>query len=171
MISLNIRLVLLTIFLLFVITGSLIVLDINRNVVINPYKKYVVVEKYDDWEITSWLEPENIFPNQNFVIGVTIKYLGTKTYRAYVVFPIAHEITVRNAENGSIVYSFVAPTITRLETIKPGTTYNFSIAIGPGPHAINHVFVPGKYIVELKVIVPATNSSGVVDINLRLNVR
>ncbi len=171
MISLDVRLVLLTIFLLFVIAGSLIVLEVNRNAVINPYKKYVVVEKYDDWEITSWLEPENIFSNQNFVISTMVKYLGMKTYKVYVVFPIVPEITVRNAENGSIVYSLAVPSITRLETIRPGTTYNFSIAIGPGSHAINHVFAPGKYIVELKVLVPVTNSSGAVNINLRLNVR
>lgn len=171
MISLNVRLVLLTIFLLFVIAGSLIVLEINRNVAINPYKKYIVVEKYDNWEITSWLEPENIFSNQNFVVSTTIKYLGTKTYRVYVDFPIAPEITIRNAENGSIVYSLAVPSITRLETIRPGTTYNFSIAIGSGPHAINHVFAPGKYIVEVKVLIPVTNSSGAVNIELRLNVR
>ncbi len=171
MISLNVRLVLLTIFLLFVIACSLIVLEINRNVVINPYKKYVVVEKYDDWEITSWLRPENIFSSQNFVVSTTIKYLGTKTYRVYAVFPIVPEITIRKAENGSIVYSFTAPSISRLETIRPGTTFNFSIAIGPGPHAINHVFTPGKYIVEVKVLVPIANTSSMVDINLRLNVR
>ncbi len=171
MINLNIRLVLLATFLIFVIAGSLIVLEINRNVVINPYRKYVVTEKYDDWEITSWLEPENIFSNQNFVVSTTIKYLGTKTYRVYVVFPIAPEITVRNAKNGSIVYSLAVPSATRLETIRPGTTYNFSIAIGPGPHAINHVFAPGKYVVEVKVFVPVTNSSGVVNVDLRLNVR
>ena len=171
MISLNVRLVLLTIFLLFIIAGSLVVLEINRNVVINPYKKYVVVEKYDNWEITSWLRPENIFSSQNFVVSTTIKYLGTKTYRAYVVFPIAPSITVKNAENGSIVYSFTAPSVTRLETIRPGTTYNFSITIGPGPNAVNHVFPPGKYIVEVKVLVPASNSSITVNIDLRLNVR
>ncbi len=171
MISLNIRLALLTIFLLFIIAGSLIVLEINRNVTINPYKKYVVVKKYDDWEITSWLKPETIFSDQNFVVSTTIEYLGTNTYRAYVVFPIAPSITVKNAENGSIVYSFTAPSITRLETIRPSTTYNFSIAIGPGPNTVNHVFPPGKYIVEVKVLIPTPNSSTTVNINLGLNVR
>jgi len=171
MIGLNIRLALVILFIVFIIAGSLIVLELNRNVVINPYKKYIVTKKIDDWQVTCSLVPENIFSNQNFEVTATAKYLGTRTYRVYVVSPIAPEIIVRSASNGSVAYSVIVPSVTRLETIKPGTTYNFSVVIGPNSSFAKHTFTPGKYIVEVKMVVPVSNSTGGISVYLKLNVR
>jgi len=171
MIGLNTRLVLVTLFIVFIIAGSLIVLEMDRNVVINPYKKCVVTKKIDDWRVTCWIKPESIFSNQNFEVMATAKYLGTRTYRVYVVSPIAPEIIVHNASNGSVAYSVIVPSVTKLETIKPGATYNFSVVIGPNSLFAKHTFAPGKYIVEVKMVVPVSNSTGGISIDLKLNVR
>jgi len=164
-------LALVALFMIFIIAGSLIVLEMNRNAVINPYKKYVVTKKIDDWMVTCWVEPENIFSNQNFEVTAIAKYLGSKTYRAYVVSPIAPVITVRSASNGSVVCSYVVPSVTRLETIRPGTTYNFSALIGPASQVARHTFAPGKYIVEVEIMVPVSNSTSGISIYLEVNVR
>ncbi len=171
MISLNVRLVLLAIFLIFVIAGSLIVLEINRDVVINPYKKYVVTKKYGNWIVTSYLMPESIFSSQDFTVSTIVKYMGTRTYKAYVISPVMPEIIIKNALNGSIIGSFVVPSTTRLETIGPGTTLNFSMTIGPREKVFHCVLAPGKYIVEVRIGIPNSNLPIIISLQLRLNVR